>query len=77
MSDYNVQVKVRNNNILKALSEAGYSPGYKFCEECGISMFEIEEGENDASGECPHGGYHPMCCPQCRAEKQSSTKGDR
>jgi RNA polymerase sigma factor (sigma-70 family) len=43
MSDYNVQVKVRNNNILKALSEAGYSPGYKFCEECGITYATLNQ----------------------------------
>lgn len=43
MSDYNVQVKVRNNNILKALSEVGYSPGYKFCEKCGITYTTLNQ----------------------------------
>ena len=37
MSDYRVSVKVRNNNLLKAIEMAGHSPGSKFSAKVGVS----------------------------------------
>ncbi len=41
MKDYRVTVKVRNNRILRAIEEAGGTPGQKWCEEQGIGYQSI------------------------------------
>lgn len=37
IKDYRISIKIRNNRILKAIEEAGGSPGQKWCEKNGIS----------------------------------------
>lgn len=41
MSDYEVQIRVRNNNILQKLKIAGYSSIPKFCQAVGINAASL------------------------------------
>jgi RNA polymerase sigma factor (sigma-70 family) len=43
MMDYRVNVKVRNNRILKAIESAGGEPGRKWCEQNGLSYSGIND----------------------------------
>lgn len=39
--DYKLSVKVENANIIKAITDAGYNVGGKFCDEIGISYSRL------------------------------------
>jgi RNA polymerase sigma factor (sigma-70 family) len=41
--DYRVTVKVRNNNLLRAIEELGFSPGQKFADVVGIPYVTLNE----------------------------------
>lgn len=41
MKDYRITVKVRNNRLLKAIEDAGGSPGNKWCEANGLGYARV------------------------------------
>jgi RNA polymerase sigma factor (sigma-70 family) len=41
IKDYRITVKVRNNRLLKAIEEAGGSPGQKWCAENGLGYGRV------------------------------------
>lgn len=41
--DYRVTVKVRNNNLLRAIAEAGHEPGQKFAEIVGANYASLND----------------------------------
>lgn len=50
MKDYRVTVKVRNNRILRAIEEAGGSPGAKWCNQHGLDYKALNNLINMTSG---------------------------
>lgn len=43
MKDYRVTVKVRNNRLLKAIEDAGGTPGMKWCEANGLRYDKVND----------------------------------
>lgn len=48
--DYRITVKVRNNRILKAIEDAGGTPGQKWCEENGLVYASVNNLINMTAG---------------------------
>jgi RNA polymerase primary sigma factor len=43
MKDYKLTIKVRNNRLLKAIEEAGGTPGQKWCDENGLCYQRVNK----------------------------------
>jgi RNA polymerase sigma factor (sigma-70 family) len=41
VKDYRVTVKVRNNRLLRAIENCGYTPGQKFSDACGVPYVKV------------------------------------
>jgi len=66
MKDYRITVKVRNNRLLKAIEDAGGSPGQKWCDANGLRYARVNSLINMTSSPLTtEGGLFPDAARLC------------
>lgn len=66
MKDYRLTIKVRNNRILKAIEEAGGTPGKKWCDSVGLTYGCVNDLINMTSGPLgPNGEIRDVALKLC------------
>ena len=66
MKEYRVKIKVTNNRLSRAIEEAGFQTGQKFCEEIGIKYSRLLSLINLKSPAVDrHGDYWPDVLTLC------------